>query len=201
MYAIRSYYEVIDWYYWWWVIHLCRITSYNVCYTKLLRIETADVALIAEDLRRVPEAVVLGRRMVAVIRQNVVASLAIKAGFLVAAVAGVATLWMAVVADMGTTLLVIRITSYNVCYTKLLRISPLPFREDTVAPRPESRFPRADGTRAGNRIEGIPRQGENGRAGRLVPLLRKDPWPRELRQEKEEIPGRSFHSPFSYNFV
>ncbi|MGB7971010.1 MAG: cation-translocating P-type ATPase [Candidatus Deferrimicrobiaceae bacterium] len=70
-------------------------------------IETADVALMAEDLRRVPEAVVLGRRMVAVIRQNVVASLAIKAGFLVAAVAGVATLWMAVAADMGTTLLVI----------------------------------------------------------------------------------------------
>jgi len=70
-------------------------------------IETADVALMAEDLRRVPEAIVLGRRMVAVIRQNVVASLAIKAGFLVAAVAGVATLWMAVAADMGTTLLVI----------------------------------------------------------------------------------------------
>jgi len=70
-------------------------------------IETADVALMAEDLRRVPEAVVLGRRMVSVIRQNVVASLAIKAGFLVAAVAGVATLWMAVAADMGTTLLVI----------------------------------------------------------------------------------------------
>jgi len=44
---------------------------------------------------------------VSVIRQNVVASLAIKAGFLVAAVAGVATLWMAVAADMGTTLLVI----------------------------------------------------------------------------------------------
>jgi Zn2+/Cd2+-exporting ATPase len=70
-------------------------------------IETADVALMAEDLRRVPEAVVLGRRMVKVIRQNVVASLAIKSGFLVAAVAGFATLWMAVAADMGTTLLVI----------------------------------------------------------------------------------------------
>jgi Cd2+/Zn2+-exporting ATPase len=70
-------------------------------------IETADVALMAEDLRKVPEGIVLGRRMVSVIRQNVVASLAIKAGFLVAAVAGVATLWMAVAADMGTTLLVI----------------------------------------------------------------------------------------------
>jgi Cd2+/Zn2+-exporting ATPase len=45
--------------------------------------------------------------MVSVIRQNVVASLAIKAGFLAMAVAGAATLWMAVAADMGTTLLVI----------------------------------------------------------------------------------------------
>jgi Zn2+/Cd2+-exporting ATPase len=70
-------------------------------------IETADVALMAEDLRRVPEAVALGRRMVAVVRQNVAASLAIKSGFLAAAVAGYATLWMAVAADMGTTLLVI----------------------------------------------------------------------------------------------
>jgi Cd2+/Zn2+-exporting ATPase len=70
-------------------------------------IETADVALMAEDLRRVPESIVLGRRMVSVIRQNVVASLAIKAGFLIAATAGFATLWMAVAADMGTTLLVI----------------------------------------------------------------------------------------------
>jgi Zn2+/Cd2+-exporting ATPase len=70
-------------------------------------IETADVALMTEDLRRIPAAVALGRRMVGVIRQNVVLSLAIKAAFLAAAVAGYATLWMAVAADMGTTLLVI----------------------------------------------------------------------------------------------
>jgi len=70
-------------------------------------IETADVALLAEDLRRVPETILLGRRMVSVIRQNVAASLAIKAGFVAAAAAGYATLWMAVAADMGTTLLVI----------------------------------------------------------------------------------------------
>ncbi|GAB4373634.1 MAG: heavy metal translocating P-type ATPase [Deltaproteobacteria bacterium] len=70
-------------------------------------IETADVALLTEDLRRVPEAIRLGRRMVSVIRQNVAASLAIKAGFVAAAAAGYATLWMAVAADMGTTLLVI----------------------------------------------------------------------------------------------
>ncbi|MBI5576703.1 MAG: cation-translocating P-type ATPase [Deltaproteobacteria bacterium] len=70
-------------------------------------IETADVALMTEDLRKIPAAIVLGRRMVSVIRQNVAYSLAIKAGFLALAVAGYATLWMAVAADMGTTLLVI----------------------------------------------------------------------------------------------
>jgi len=69
--------------------------------------ETADVALMTGDLRRIPSAVVLGRRMVSVVRQNVAASLAIKALFLAMAVAGYATLWMAVLADMGTTLLVI----------------------------------------------------------------------------------------------
>lgn len=70
-------------------------------------IETADVALMAEDLRKIPAAVALGRRMVSIIRQNVAVSLAIKAGFLGLAVTGYVTLWMAVAADMGTTLLVI----------------------------------------------------------------------------------------------
>ena len=70
-------------------------------------IETADIALMTEDLRKIPDAIALGRRMVSVIRQNVASSLAIKAGFVVLAVAGYATLWMAVAADMGTTLLVI----------------------------------------------------------------------------------------------
>lgn len=70
-------------------------------------IETADVALMTEDLRKIPAAILLGRRMVSVVRQNVAASLAIKACFVGMAVAGYATLWMAVAADMGTTLLVI----------------------------------------------------------------------------------------------
>ena len=69
--------------------------------------ETADVALLSGDLRKVPFAVALGRRMVAVVRQNVAAAMVIKAAFLAMAVAGYATLWMAVLADMGTTLLVI----------------------------------------------------------------------------------------------
>ena len=70
-------------------------------------IDTADVVLMSGDLHRLPGAVALGRRMVSVIRQNVVAALLIKAGFLAAAAAGYASLWMAVIADMGTTLLVI----------------------------------------------------------------------------------------------
>ncbi|MEW6719806.1 MAG: cation-translocating P-type ATPase [Thermodesulfobacteriota bacterium] len=69
--------------------------------------ETADIALLTGDLRKVPSAVALGRRMVALVRQNVVAAIAIKTGFLGLAVGGFATLWMAVLADMGTTLLVI----------------------------------------------------------------------------------------------
>jgi Cd2+/Zn2+-exporting ATPase len=69
--------------------------------------ETADVALLAGDLRKIPSAIVTGRRMVSLVRQNVAFSLAIKAAFLGLAVAGYATLWMAVLADMGTTLLVI----------------------------------------------------------------------------------------------
>lgn len=70
-------------------------------------IETADVVLMSGDLHRLPGAVSLGRRMVSVVRQNVASALLIKAAFLVAAAAGYASLWMAVAADMGTTLLVI----------------------------------------------------------------------------------------------
>jgi len=69
-------------------------------------LETADVALMADDLGRLPFAVRLSRRARAIIRQNVVLSLGIKAVFLVLAVAGVATLWMAVFADMGASLIV-----------------------------------------------------------------------------------------------
>ena len=69
--------------------------------------ETADVALMTGDLRKIPSAIALGHRMVSLVRQNVAASLAIKGVFLAMAVAGYATLWMAVLADMGTTLLVI----------------------------------------------------------------------------------------------
>ena len=70
-------------------------------------LETADVALMADDLSKLPLAVKLSRRAREIIRQNVALSLGIKAVFLVLAVAGLATLWMAVFADMGASLLVI----------------------------------------------------------------------------------------------
>ncbi|MGD8625081.1 MAG: heavy metal translocating P-type ATPase [Anaerolineae bacterium] len=69
-------------------------------------LETADVALMADDLGKLPFAVRLSRRSRAIIRQNVALSLGIKAVFMVLALAGVATLWMAVFADMGASLLV-----------------------------------------------------------------------------------------------
>jgi len=70
-------------------------------------LETADVALMSDDLMAVPYFLRLGRRTVANIRVNVALALGLKALFLGLAVAGLATLWMAVAADMGASLLVI----------------------------------------------------------------------------------------------
>jgi Cd2+/Zn2+-exporting ATPase len=70
-------------------------------------IETADIALMKDDLTKVAEAITLGRRAVGIIRFNVIFALAIKALFLVLAFAGIAGLWLAILADTGATLLVI----------------------------------------------------------------------------------------------
>ncbi|MDP2400343.1 MAG: HAD-IC family P-type ATPase, partial [Actinomycetota bacterium] len=69
--------------------------------------ETADVALMSDDLTALPRYIDLGRRTVANIRQNVWTSVAIKLIVLVAAVLGYAPLWLAVFADTGVALLVI----------------------------------------------------------------------------------------------
>jgi Cd2+/Zn2+-exporting ATPase len=69
-------------------------------------LETADVVLMSDDLRKIPLLLKHARRTAHVIRQNVVFALALKAVFLVVALLGLATLWMAVAADMGATLLV-----------------------------------------------------------------------------------------------
>jgi len=70
-------------------------------------LETADVALMSDDLRAVPGFFRLGRATARNIRANVAVALGLKAAFLALAVAGAATLWMAVAADMGASLLVI----------------------------------------------------------------------------------------------
>jgi Cd2+/Zn2+-exporting ATPase len=70
-------------------------------------LETADVALMADDLLRIPYAIRLGRAAVRNVKANIALSLGLKALFLVLAALGVATLWMAAVADMGASLLVI----------------------------------------------------------------------------------------------
>ena len=69
-------------------------------------LETADVALMKDDLRGVPELVALSRRTAATLKANIALSIGIKAVFFALALLGVATLWMAVFADMGASLLV-----------------------------------------------------------------------------------------------
>ncbi len=70
-------------------------------------LETADIALIADDLTKLPFAIHLSRRALRIIQFNIAFSLGIKALFLLLALVGKATLWMAVAADMGASLLVI----------------------------------------------------------------------------------------------
>ena len=70
-------------------------------------IETADVALMDDDLRKIPTFVRLSRATAQVLMQNIVFALGIKAVFLVLTFTGHATMWMAVFADMGASLLVV----------------------------------------------------------------------------------------------
>jgi Cd2+/Zn2+-exporting ATPase len=70
-------------------------------------IETADVALMDDDLRKIPAFIRLSRDTSAVLMQNITLALVIKVVFLVMTFAGTATMWMAVFADMGVSLLVV----------------------------------------------------------------------------------------------
>lgn len=70
-------------------------------------IETADVALMDDDLRKIPAFVRLSRTTYAVLVQNIVFALAVKAVFLVLTLAGHGTMWMAVFADAGASLIVV----------------------------------------------------------------------------------------------
>jgi Cd2+/Zn2+-exporting ATPase len=70
-------------------------------------LETADIALMADELLKVPFAIRLSRRALSVIKANVAFAVGIKLVFFALAVAGHATLWMAVVADTGASLVVV----------------------------------------------------------------------------------------------
>jgi Zn2+/Cd2+-exporting ATPase len=70
-------------------------------------LETADVALMADELMKIPYTFRLSRATVRNIKANLAISIVMKAAFVVAAVAGVATLWMAIVADTGASIIVI----------------------------------------------------------------------------------------------
>lgn len=70
-------------------------------------IETADIALMSDDLSKLPWLVQHSRRTLAIIRQNIVSSLSVKAVFVILTFAGYASLWAAIAADMGVSLLVV----------------------------------------------------------------------------------------------
>ena len=70
-------------------------------------IETADVALMQDDLRKLPEFIRLSQRVGAILTANIVFALGTKAVFMVLAFTGHASLWLAILADMGASLAVV----------------------------------------------------------------------------------------------
>ncbi len=70
-------------------------------------IETADVALMTDDISRIPWLIRHSRRTLRIIRQNIVFSLGVKAAFVVLTFAGGASLWGAIAADVGASLIVV----------------------------------------------------------------------------------------------
>jgi Cd2+/Zn2+-exporting ATPase len=70
-------------------------------------IETADIALMNDDLTRLPWLIAHARRTLSTIRANVFFALGLKAAVMLLAVAGIASLWMAIAADMGASLIVV----------------------------------------------------------------------------------------------
>jgi Cd2+/Zn2+-exporting ATPase len=70
-------------------------------------IETADIALMGDDLSRIPWLIRHSRRMLGIIRQNIAASLMVKAAFVLLTLLGRSSLWSAIAADTGVSLLVV----------------------------------------------------------------------------------------------
>jgi Cd2+/Zn2+-exporting ATPase len=89
-------------------------------------IETADMALMQDDLSQVAEAILLGRRTVRIIQFNIAFALVIKAVFLALALMGQTSLWLAIAADTGATLIVIANA------LRLLRATPEPTKKGNL---------------------------------------------------------------------
>lgn len=70
-------------------------------------IETADIALMQDELGKIAETIYVGRRTLGIIRFNITFALGLKAVFLILTLTGNASLWFAILADTGATLLVI----------------------------------------------------------------------------------------------
>jgi Cd2+/Zn2+-exporting ATPase len=71
-----------------------------------MALETADVVLMGDDLSKLPYLVELGRRTISVMKQNITLSVLVKTAFVLMAIPGWLTLWLAVIGDTGVSLLV-----------------------------------------------------------------------------------------------
>ncbi len=89
-------------------------------------IETADIALMSDDLRRLPWLIDHSRRTVGIIQQNIIFSLGIKVLFVLLTFAGWATLWGAIAADVGASLLVVA-NALRLLGAKSVTPTPAPF--------------------------------------------------------------------------
>ena len=76
-------------------------------HSTAMAMETAQVVLMNDDLRRIPDTIALSASAHRILWQNISLALGLKAVFFVLALMGLATMWMAVVADMGVSLLVV----------------------------------------------------------------------------------------------
>ena len=70
-------------------------------------LETADIVLMGDDLKRLPDMIRLSKRTLLIIKQNIVFALGLKAIALLLVIPGWLTLWIAIFADIGATLLVV----------------------------------------------------------------------------------------------
>ena len=70
-------------------------------------LETADIALMADDLEKLPYTIQLSRKALRIIKENIMFALGLKIVALLLIIPGLLTLWIAIFADMGATLLVV----------------------------------------------------------------------------------------------